>query len=68
MKHTNYFGRVVTLKLKTSGFRTLTRRQTLTDYTQLADKIFHTALVLLEKETGTRYFRLMGGWGIGPCG
>ena len=60
MKRHNYYGRVVTLKLKTSGFRTLTRRQTLPDYTQLADKIFQTSVMLLAKETGTLYFRLMG--------
>jgi DNA polymerase-4 len=50
----------VVLKLKTQDFRIRTRNLQLGDPTQLADRIFHTGLHLLEKETdGTRY-RLLG--------
>jgi DNA polymerase IV len=53
-------GRVVTLKLKTADFRTLTRRVSLGDATQLAQVLFRVAKTMLAKETtGTRY-RLIG--------
>lgn len=55
------FGRVVTLKLKTSGFRTVTRRISLHAPTQLAQEVFRAARPLLAKEVAacTR-FRLIG--------
>lgn len=54
-------GRVVTLKLKTSRFKSLTRRVTLGAPTQLAQPIFRAALPLLEKETkGNAAYRLIG--------
>jgi DNA polymerase-4 len=60
MKAKRIAGRVVTLKLKTSGFRTLTRRRTLNAPAQLADTLFKTASELLSKEKpGVRY-RLIG--------
>ena len=60
MKAKQIAGRVVTLKLKTSDFRTLTRRRTLNAPAQLADTLFKTASELLSKEKpGVRY-RLIG--------
>jgi DNA polymerase IV len=60
MKAKRIAGRVVTLKLKTSDFRTLTRRRTLNAPAQLADTLFKTASELLSKEKpGVRY-RLIG--------
>lgn len=53
-------GRTVVLKLKTGDFRLRTRNRRLEDPTQLADRIFRTGLMLLEKETGTDAFRLIG--------
>ena len=53
-------GRVVTLKLKTSDFRTFTRRASLGEATQLAQVIFRTSKAMLSREAnGTRY-RLLG--------
>ncbi len=53
-------GRVVTLKLKTRSFETITRRRTLAQPVQLADTIFHTLEPLLDKEANGRKFRLLG--------
>lgn len=53
-------GRVVTLKLKTPDFRTVTRRTSLPDATQLAAVIFRTSRALLHKEPSGRRYRLMG--------
>jgi DNA polymerase-4 len=53
-------GRVVTLKLKTAGFKTLTRRLTLPDATQSADRIYRTARGLFDAEGGSGPFRLIG--------
>lgn len=57
-------GRVVTLKLKTKQFETITRRRSLPQPVQLADVIFRTCEPLLEKEvakySGGRKFRLIG--------
>lgn len=53
-------GSVVTLKLKSADFKTVTRRRTLNAPTQLADTLFRVGGELLAKEaTGTRY-RLIG--------
>ena len=52
-------GGVVTLKLKTKTFKTLTRRVSLPVPTQLAQVIFRTAKPLLAKEIGPAY-RLIG--------
>ena len=59
-KAKNLAGRVVTLKLKTSQFKTLTRRRSLVQPAQLADTLFQTCLPLLEKEANGRKFRLIG--------
>lgn len=53
-------GRVVTLKLKTRQFETLTRRRTLREPIQLADTLFHALEPMLEKEANGRQFRLLG--------
>ncbi|MAN46033.1 MAG: DNA polymerase IV [Alphaproteobacteria bacterium] len=54
-------GSVVTLKLKTADFRTLTRRTSLSEPTQLAQTVFRAAKVLLTKETCARVrYRLIG--------
>ena len=53
-------GRVVTLKLKTAGFRTITRRRTLPEPVQLADQIFRAAMPMLESNAGGLAYRLIG--------
>jgi DNA polymerase IV len=54
-------GVVVTLKLKTSDFKAITRRISLHAPTQLAQEVFRTALPLLAKETAGRVrYRLIG--------
>lgn len=53
-------GRTVTLKLKTSDFKSRTRALSLPDPTQLADRIFRAGLLLLERETDGTPFRLLG--------
>ncbi len=53
-------GRVVTLKLKTTDFRIRTRRRSLADATQLADRIWRTGLDLLAPEADGTRFRLIG--------
>ncbi|MEP3892345.1 MAG: DNA polymerase IV [Hellea sp.] len=63
-KAKNLAGTVVTLKLKTSTFESITRRRTLPQPVQLADVIFRTCVPMLEKEvskfSGGRKFRLIG--------
>ena len=54
-------GSVITLKLKTSDFRPLTRRVSLSEPTQIAQSIFRAARPLLAKEAdGRRKYRLIG--------
>jgi len=53
-------GGVVTLKLKTTDFKILTRQQHLLAPTQLADRIYRTADALLTKQADGRRFRLIG--------
>ncbi len=60
LKRKHFSGRVVTVKLKTSDFKSLTRRASLSAPTQLADTIFRTALPLLKRELDGRRFRLLG--------
>ena len=59
-KAVNTAGRVVTLKLKTRQFETVTRRRTLSQPVQLADTIFNALEPLLDKEANGRKFRLIG--------
>ena len=53
-------GRGVTIKLKQSDFRLLTRARKLADPTQQADIIFEAAKALLAAEADGRTFRLIG--------
>ncbi|QDL92316.1 DNA polymerase IV [Paroceanicella profunda] len=53
-------GRTVTLKLKRADFRTITRRLTLEDPTQLAGRIYAAAAPLLARELENAPFRLIG--------
>jgi len=53
-------GRTVTLKLKSAGFKTVTRRRTLAQPVQLADIIFRALEPLLEKEANGTAYRLIG--------
>jgi len=53
-------GTIVTLKLKTKSFKSVTRRRTLSQPVQLADNIFKTLEPLLETECDGRAFRLIG--------
>ena len=52
--------RGVTLKLKTSDFRILTRNRHLPYPTRSAEEIFHAGEGLLARETDGRTFRLIG--------
>ncbi|GJL97190.1 MAG: DNA polymerase IV [Hyphobacterium sp.] len=53
-------GYVVTLKLRTSKFKIVTRRRSLPDPTQLADTLFRVGRELLHPEVDGRKFRLIG--------
>ena len=53
-------GRVVTLKLKTAGFRIVTRRRTLPAPTQTARTLFTVGRELLAGETHGESYRLIG--------
>jgi len=60
-KAKNLAGRTITLKLKSSRFKSITRRKTLQQPVQLADVIFSTLEPLLESEAdGIKAFRLIG--------
>ena len=60
LKKAQLSGRTVTLKLKTAGFRTLTRSHTLSSPTQLADRIFESGQRLLADAADGTAFRLIG--------
>ncbi len=53
-------GAVVTLKLKRANHSTLTRRQTLDAPTQMADRLYRTALPMLRRDIAAGPFRLIG--------
>ena len=53
-------GTVVTLKLKTARFKSITRRRTLSQPVQLADAIFRALEPLLEQEAKGGSYRLIG--------
>ncbi len=59
-KHEGLAGETVTLKLKTTDFKTRSRNTTLSDPTQLAHGIFSAARPLLKKEATGTAFRLIG--------
>jgi DNA polymerase-4 len=53
-------GRTVTLKLKTADFRLLTRSRQLNEPTQLAKRLYDSALALLRAEPAGARYRLLG--------
>ena len=54
-------GRTITLKLKSAQFKSITRSRSLSDPTQLADKLYFIGKDLLMKELdGQRSYRLIG--------
>jgi DNA polymerase-4 len=53
-------GAVVTLKLKRADHSLLTRRQTLTEPTQMADRVYRTAIPMLQRDIASGPFRLIG--------
>ncbi len=59
-KARNMAGRVVTLKLKRANHAALSRRVSLPDGTQSADRIYRTARPLLDRALGEGPFRLIG--------
>jgi len=59
-KAKGYAGRTLTLKLKTADFRLITRSQSLSAPTQLADAIYRGGREMLEKAREGRAFRLIG--------
>lgn len=60
MKSRNLAGRVVTLKLKTADFRTITRRRMLPHPSNLARTAFDAARAMLAETALGRAFRLIG--------
>lgn len=60
LKHKQIAGRTVVLKLKDKTFKSKTRNRRLDDPTQLAERIFRTALPLLEAELDGTAYRLLG--------
>lgn len=53
-------GRVVTLKLKKSNFTLVTKRMSLSDPTQIADRIYRTARALFDQVGDQGPYRLLG--------
>jgi DNA polymerase-4 len=53
-------GRVVTLKLKRDDFKLLTRRLSLPDGTQIADRLYRAARTLYDQTDHPRPYRLIG--------
>ncbi len=53
-------GRVVTLKLKRANHQILTRRTSLPDPTQIADRIYRTARGLFDQRGDDSPYRLIG--------
>lgn len=60
MKASNFEGRVVTLKLKTADFKTITRRATLEAPDNLARTAFTAAKRMLQETAGGKAYRLIG--------
>ncbi len=60
MKEKNLVGKVVTLKLKTSTFKNLTRRKTLEKRTNLARVLFQAASPMLNEMAKGGAYRLIG--------
>jgi DNA polymerase-4 len=60
LKNKKLAARTITVKLKTSSFKTTTRSQTFQQPTQLAEIIYQEAKLLLIPEVDGRYYRLIG--------
>ncbi len=60
LKKAEIAGKTIVLKLKTLDFKSRTRNKSLSDPTQLADRIFRTGLNLLDREIDGTKFRLIG--------
>jgi DNA polymerase-4 len=60
LKAADLSGHVVHLKLKTAGFKLVSRQARLPAPTQLAETLFRTAEMLLKRETVGPHFRLIG--------
>jgi DNA polymerase-4 len=53
-------GRVVVLKLKRADFTLISRRQSLREPTQIADRLYHTARDLMDQVPAGQAYRLLG--------
>jgi DNA polymerase-4 len=60
LKHAALSGHVVHLKLKTAGFKLVSRQIRLQQPTQLAETLYRTGEILLRREAGGEKFRLIG--------
>ncbi|WP_374652940.1 DNA polymerase IV [Dongia sp.] len=60
LKAAGIAGQVVHLKLKTAGFRLVTRQLRLPAPSQLAETLYRAGLNLLQKETAGDWYRLIG--------
>jgi DNA polymerase-4 len=60
LKHAELSGHVVHLKLKTAGFKIVTRQIRLPHATQLAETLYRTGEILLRREATGEKFRLIG--------
>ena len=60
MKASSFEGRVVTLKLKSSDFKTISRRRTLSQPSNLARTAFSAARPMLHDAAGGKAYRLIG--------
>lgn len=60
LKAAQLSGHVVHVKLKTAGFKLISRQARLQAPTQLAESLYRTAETLLKREATGHYFRLIG--------
>jgi DNA polymerase-4 len=60
LKKADLAGQVVHIKLKTAGFRLVTRQTRLPAPTQLAETLYRSGLALLQKEATGDWYRLLG--------
>jgi DNA polymerase-4 len=60
LKKSHIAGQTIVLKMKTADFKSRTRNRSITDPTQLADRIFRHGLEMMEREIDGTRFRLIG--------
>lgn len=60
LKAADLAGQVVHIKLKTAGFRLITRQARLPAPTQLAESLYRSGLTLLQREATGDWYRLIG--------